>query len=179
MSRLNIPERYLFSTFENYQGKIGIKAGLTDKIAGKTQKNFFLIHGRNGTGKTHLAVASILFILQQTKVYYSRVKFIRLKHLIEKIKSAKDNANRTFSKQDFEKVKILIVDDLLSTSFDSWALDIFADILDTRYGNTSTLSVFTTDVSIQNLYEVFGKRIATRLTSGFIYETTGENRRLR
>ena len=124
-----------------------------------------LLYGSPGTGKTHLAVATLRNIIE-----YKGLKglFCDFRGLLIDLKSSYEN--RTSSSEILDavrKVPLLVLDDVGAERNTEWAKDILAEIINYRYTN-SLPTIITTNLRFddsagESFAEKFDRRTESRL----------------
>jgi DNA replication protein DnaC len=138
-----IPPRYRHCTFENFDpGQMPrLRAALQRAIAyhagwphqGDREGLGLLFTGSNGVGKTHLAVAVLIELMQSRGV---RGQFWDFHELIREIRGSYDAETRTTELQVLEPVvdtPLLVLDDLGAWKMTDWMNDTLFYILNSRY----------------------------------------------
>jgi len=163
--------RYTDATLMDYSSAVRINMAKS----ARGSENIYC-YGKAGTGKTHLAMA----LLKNLKWCNCNVKFVKSNKLLLEIKSTFDK-NVEFSELDIiEKYcdpDQLIIDDIGAEKISEWAISVWYEIIDRRYCNKNP-TIFTSNLSPQELKASYGERIASRVLSGISFELKGEDRRL-
>lgn len=145
------------------------------------------ITGNPGTGKTHLAVASLAYhIPRQPKVKSSSsylpqdVKYDFLPS-VEFFLELKASFGMDLGEAEVLKKYgngILILDDVGSEKVSDWSRQMFYTLLDRRYRNM-TQTILTSNMSLDQLAESIDDRISSRIVEMCeIITLTGEDHRL-
>lgn len=135
---------YQFENFiisETNKKEVEIAKDFTEKCINKNQKNGFIITGKSGVGKTHLATA-ILNKLTEKDMLVLMGRLILLLDVI------KDTFKDFLSKEKdiielYSKVDMLIIDDLGTERIRSWALEKLYTIIENRNENKLPIIVTT------------------------------------
>lgn len=175
-SSLNIPRKYYHANLDNFID-YGIKSR---KIVLKKVKEYIysdeieegkglFFYGKNGVGKTHLAVAILkeLYNLRGiTGIFYdTRILLYDLKATFEGNSSTRELLDTVI------KAPILVLDDLGSERLSDWAKDILHYIIISRY-NDKLPVIITSNISLEkdrekdlneDIESKFGKGVASRL----------------
>lgn len=120
----------------------------------KTKSNVILI-GNPGVGKTALAVALGMKVCAQG----GRVVFLNVSDLIISVKEALSLNELTRLKKRFERVELVILDDLGYCSFNKECGEILFNLLSSRNENGSM--IVTTNLAFDRWNEVFDDEILT------------------
>ena len=127
-----------------------------------------LMAGPCGSGKTHLAVAAILEIIDTAKP--GKLLFSNFQDLIQEIQASFDS-DEVPSKSEILRplleADLLVLDELGSQKPSLFVQDILYYIINTRYNDERT-TIFTTNLT-DDLHERIGERLRSRL-----YEMTDE-----
>ncbi len=123
------------------------------------------IYGRVGSGKTHLAVATILALREK---YHMGCLFMTMTAFLDSIKAGfKDGSDhKTF--ELFQKAPILVIDDLGEGRIDkngmlsSWARERLFELINYRYEHILT-TIVTSKYDLESLTHIVGEPISTRL----------------
>jgi DNA replication protein DnaC len=171
----SIPKRYMHCTLTSFREK-----SPTLRVAKKRVEEFvdgwpgtddgrgLLLIGPCGAGKTHLAVAALLEIIDTGK--NGRVMFSNFQDLIQEIQASFDN-DQVPSKSELLRplleADLLVVDELGSQKPTTFVQDILYYLINTRYNEERT-TIFTTnypDRPADTKSETLEQRIGTRLRS--------------
>ncbi|MEO6487205.1 MAG: ATP-binding protein [Thermoanaerobaculia bacterium] len=135
---------------------------MTDKTRG------LLMMGGCGVGKTHLAVAALIEIINSDKP--GRLLFSNFQDLIQEIQASFDSegvATKSELMRPLLEADLLVLDELGSQKPTTFVQDILYYVINTRYNEERT-TIFTTnylDTPADAKDEPFGQRIGTRLRS--------------
>lgn len=171
-----IPARYQQARYEDVPEKIRTKF---EKIR-ETRKGLY-IHGSVGTGKTHIAYA--LKKKWDEEHEYKRAVFWNTTELLHEIRE-------DFGRGQYDKVRpveelmesgsqrLLFLDDIGAERATDWVAETFYLLINDRYERMMPV-VFTSNLSIKELGEALGDRIASRIVEmSDVVELTGEDKRL-
>ena len=157
---------------------------LIKKIEGVNGSCF--ITGSCGTGKTHIAVGSLKYFVQQLPcrhfqdLYLTEAIFITVPELLMKIRScfSLNDCEETIVNK-YSSIPFLVLDDLGVEKTSDWALQTLYIIINTRYSNCFQ-TVITSNFSVEEIAEKLGDRIASRITGMCdIINLTGKDRRVK
>ena len=138
-----------------------------------------VLAGPIGTGKTHLAIA--LGVEATTRRH--RVAFVRASELVRQLHEAKNDRELGRLHRRFQRVDLLIVDELGFVPFDRTGGELLFHLLTERHERLSTM--VTTNLAFSEWVQVFGDEKLTvalldRLTQGaHILTTKGASYRAR
>jgi DNA replication protein DnaC len=173
-----IPKRYYHCRIGNFHDRSSavLLAGrrrvqeLVDEWPAQRDGRGLLLMGGCGVGKTHLAVAALLEIIQSGKP--GKLLFCNFQDLIQDIQASFDN-DQVPSKSELLRplieADLLVLDELGSQKPSMFVHDILYYVINSRYNDERT-TVFTTNY-LDDLNERIGDRLRSRL-----YEMTEEVR---
>lgn len=178
-----IPKRYLHCHLDQFYDRgaaqlIAAKSRLEEFadawLPGTNHGRGLLLAGPCGSGKTHLAVAALLEIMNATKP--GKLLFRNFQDLIQEIQASFDS-DEVPSKSEILRplleADLLVLDELGSQKPSMFVQDILYYVINTRYNEERT-TIFTTNLSADtkpSLTENIGERLRSRL-----YEMTEEIR---
>jgi DNA replication protein DnaC len=150
-----IPRLYQQCSFNNFHGA---EEGLIEDIKSITSESIVL-RGKTGCGKTHLAVSILLKNLGIDS------KFISVPGLLLKIRSSFNGGPETEEEviSKFSGYKTLVLDDLGAEKTSEFSITTLYLILDQRISEERQ-TIITTNLSQKEIEDVFGVRIASRLS---------------
>ncbi|MQA28933.1 MAG: DNA replication protein DnaC [Luteitalea sp.] len=145
----NIPRRYQHCTIANftaYNESLDKAARIARKVADAfpAVTKGLLLEGLPGVGKTHLAVAVLKQVIQQTG---ARGLFYDTRDLLRIIRSTYDPSIRTTELEILRPVMtsdLLVLDDLGAEKTSEWVEETMNLIVNTRY-NERRLTIFTSN----------------------------------
>ena len=171
----NIPKRYQHCSLDTFREKVPVL-----KVAKKRVQEFvdlwpyppegkgLLLMGPCGVGKTHLAVAALIEIIQSGKP--GKLLFSNFQDLIQEIQASFD-ADAATSKSELLQplldADLLVLDELGSQKPTQFVQDTLYYVINTRYNQERT-TIFTTnyyDRTADAKEETLEQRIGTRLRS--------------
>ncbi len=167
----SIPPRYYHCRLETfYPRKNGALIAAKDRLQqfadswlpGINEGRGLLILGSCGSGKTHLAVAALLEIIDSGKP--GRLLFSNFQDLIQEIQASFDS-DEAPSKSEILRplldVDLLVLDELGSQKPSMFVQDILYYVINSRY-NARRTTIFTTNY-VDDLAERIGERLRSRL----------------
>jgi DNA replication protein DnaC len=166
----DVPERFKAAKLSDFS-KI-------DRILEWIQKpkDFLMIIGPCGTGKTHLACAMTMDLRTKgmfTKLVFSSTLFLQLRNSF-------NNGGQSGSEMEIIesmiKPDILIVDDLGVQKQSDYVTESWYTIIDTRYRNNRPMAC-TSNLNLKEIASVMSERIASRLMSGTVVSLIGGDKR--
>ena len=124
-------------------------------------KNFLVIIGPPGCGKTYFCVAiANRFLEKNNQVFYTNSH-----RFIETItKTISSGKNQYEAINMISKKPILIIDDFGTACSSDWAKEVFFDLIDQRY-NSQLPTIVTTNLNFSDINEIFNERIERRLNT--------------
>lgn len=175
----NIPPRYFHCRLEtfyprNHGALVAVKQRVQQFadgwLPGIANGRGLLLMGGCGSGKTHLAVAALLEIIDAGKP--GRLLFHNFQDLIQEIQASFDSdhaPSKSEILQPLLEVDLLVLDELGSQKPSLFVQDILYYIINSRY-NAQRTTIFTANY-VDDLHERIGERLRSRL-----YEMTEELR---
>lgn len=139
----------------------------------KERKGIYL-YGDCGTGKTHTAYA----ILKECSKKMIKARLYNSTEILDKLKQDfSENTQRHFNSLN-EYAGLLIIDDIGAEKATDWVLETYYKIINNRYEKQYP-TVFTTNLSLDDLVEIYGDRIPSRIGEMCkVIELKGEDRRI-
>jgi len=163
-----IPKAYIDCSFDNFNGNQKLIKDLTSLSS--MAKNIVL-RGNTGCGKTHLAIAiSKLIPVQSHDSWMTIIPgaiFTTAPELLLKIRSSfREGAKETEEQliDYYSGCDLLILDDLGAEKNSEFAITTLYIIIDRRIREEKQ-TIITTNLSQQEIDQVFGARISSRLSS--------------
>jgi len=148
-----VPKLYGGCTLDNYLGN----EKLVNEL--KKEKDNLVLRGNTGTGKTHLAIA---ILKMQPSI---DLRFVTVPDLLLKIRSSFNGGPETEDEiiREYSSIPVLVLDDLGAEKTSEFAITTLYIILDRRIRDCRK-TIITTNLSQNEIEEVFGSRIASRLS---------------
>lgn len=171
----NVPTRYLNCTFENFKVDGGNNTAFKTLQSLKKIRDIIYICGDVGTGKTHLSVALARNIRTSQP---EGANFQSATNVLLQLRAgfSKDVSEKE-SLRHYQKSQILIIDDLGAEKLSEYVIQAWYSIVDYRYSNMLP-TVITSNLTVAEIAERFGDRIASRIASGIVLTLKGNDRRL-
>jgi DNA replication protein DnaC len=145
----------------------------------KETRNGLYLHGGVGCGKTHVAYA---LYKQSADSVKTPALFYNVSELLREMKLdySRENKDKKFFEDKVMNFKgLLFLDDIGSERMTDWVEEMFYLIVNKRYNNMLPI-VFTSNLSIPELAERVGDRIASRIVGSCdVEKLSGNDRRLR
>jgi len=166
----NVPKKHIGSSFKTFLGGEAAKRVCKDAA---DKLNSVLLTGLTGCGKTHLAVSMVRhLIFIATKPLYSEpydnrssALFVTVPELLLEIRKSfnKENQDESDVVDKYSQVPLLILDDLGAEKCSEWAETTLYIIIDRRNRN-EMMTIVTSNLSLQEIEQHLGARIASRLS---------------
>ena len=115
------------------------------------------IHGKTGVGKSYISAATLNEYIFLTN---NKVAFVNAKKIIDSLRNLlyeKLNDDYDVIKHNLLDVSFLVIDDIGNEKITDWSKEEIYDIIDARY-QKGLLTIFTSDYSIDELKELYGKK---------------------
>jgi len=152
-----IPTRFKGRTFENY-----VPVGVDPRpvcMQALTDKRGIFIDGNTGTGKTHLAVACLHWLIPQTNVSY---RFLPTSELMLELKASFSRDGEKGVLDHHRKPTVLVLDDIGAEKVSDWSRQMFYTLIDRRYRDMS-ITIITSNLSLAKISELIDDRISSRI----------------
>jgi DNA replication protein DnaC len=170
-----IPKRYSHCTLETFKEKAAVLKNAKARVQefvdlwpGSDEGRGLLLIGPCGAGKTHLAVAALVEIINAGKP--GHLLFSNFQDLIQEIQASFDSDEVPSKSQLLRpllEADLLVLDELGSQKPTTFVQDILYYVINTRY-NSERTTIFTTnytDTPADGKDETLAQRIGTRLRS--------------
>jgi len=177
MASANIPKRYSHCTLDTFRDSVTVLRNAKKRVQefvdlwpmlpdGKG----LLLMGGCGAGKTHLAVAALLEVINSAKP--GRVLFTNFQDLIQEIQASFDSDQMPGKAEILRPIleaDLLVLDELGSQKPTTFVQDILYYVINTRYNEERT-TIFTSnyldaasDAKQESLEDRIGVRLRSRL----------------
>jgi len=180
----NIPRRYLHCSLANFRivdGSTGkAHAACQEYIENHQEGEGLFLHGLNGTGKTHLAVAVMRELCLKGQLNWYFIKSPRLLMTIrEAFKKSLSNSESNLIDR-FVDYDYLIIDELGVEKVSDWTLQTLYLIIDGRSDRLRS-TIITSNFSLQGIEDEVDPRLASRIAgmSKELLELTCDDWRLK
>ncbi len=127
-------------------------------------KNFLILQGCPGSGKTYVAIALCLYLYElNTQNSYLDIEFVNVRSFFNYLKKRfSEGKDDIWPKECLMKTKWLVLDDLGAARNTEWQQETVLDIIDERYNNMMP-TIITTNFSFEDIGKIFGPRVQSRL----------------
>lgn len=123
--------------------------------------SFLVILGNTGTGKTFLCASILNFFEEQKReIHYTNQR----RFMSDIQKGFGENVTHEYSIDKISYKNILILDDLGAATNTEWQKEMLLDLIDKRY-SFKKKTLITSNLNKDQLYELLGNRIASRILS--------------
>lgn len=176
---IGIPKFYRNKFFQDLTGREKEIEKIKQAIS--EEKSIFLT-GKTGTGKTHLAIASLIEYCIVNKPD-SWKKYPRFLSSVELFLNLKQTFNGDGSEKEildaYSRIPLLCIDDVGAEKISDWTRQIFYALVDRRYRDIKQ-TIITSNLSLDKISELIDDRIASRIVEmGIVIELQGEDWRLK
>jgi DNA replication protein DnaC len=151
-----VSTKYQGCSFDNFQGNKNLVSDM--KAIGKES---VVLSGKTGCGKTHIAVS----MLRESGLKWTGY-FITIPELLLKIRGAFNSQSSETEEEIIKKFSdydLLVLDDLGAEKTTEYSITTLYLILDRR-NRENKRTIVTTNLSLQDIEETLGARIASRLS---------------
>ena len=173
-----IPPGYRACSFATFNGGTSIVKALR-QYAASWPPGDILLSGPCGSGKTHLAISILREQIQSG--HWLSVWFVSATDLLLEIKKTFEPESAWSESEVIDKyteIEFLVIDDLGAEYVSEWVIATFYQILDRRF-REAIPTLITTNLSIQEIEQRFGARIASRLSGYRLIGIQGSDYRKR
>lgn len=127
-------------------------------------KNFLILLGCPGCGKTYVSIALCLYLYELNKENsYLDIEFVNVRSFFNFLKKCfSEGKDDIRPKEILMNAKWLVLDDLGASRNTDWQQEIILDIIDARYNNMMP-TIVTTNFTFDEIGKIFGKRVQSRL----------------
>ena len=176
---MDMIERY---TFENYETPDAERRRIKETAQAfcRAKSGWLYIHGRAGSGKTHICTAVCnSMIMQGNSLKYMlwRDESVELKALVNYQEDYNERMQR------LKTVKVLYIDDFFkSKNVTDADINLAFELLNYRYNDSKLRTIISSEKSIEDILsydEAVGSRIYERCKNGFYIDAPDENWRLK
>lgn len=168
-----VPKRFLGSSLANFEGDRRLFAPLTDFPEHMTMVFF---SGNIGAGKTHCAVG----LLREAMLRDPREgHFVTSTDLFLELRATMSATSETEHQvmSNYTRNTLLVLDDLGAEKLSEYVRQSWYHVIETRYSEMRP-TIVTSNLSLDEVAEAYGDRIASRLGSGFVMNFAGPDHRL-
>src|SRR3990167_4622034 len=169
-----VPPRYQTCSFENLKASTNNTrhALETCRKWANDPKDFLFLTGPCGTGKTHLAVATLKSCPAPRKLFSTAAgMLLSIRTCIPKEGGEKAGL------QKYLWPNVLLLDDLGSEKQTEWVIQAMYLIINYRY-DVLRPTIITSNYSADQRAEIFGDRLISRVATGTVITLTGEDFRV-
>jgi len=191
---LKIPKRYDGAILRDFNDSI--KSNIL-KWIDRPEEMLLLQSEKAGTGKTHLAVATLkqMFLtLEEDEIKAvesgksfdydaigNTMQFIPFTSLMGEIrgtfKSDSSSSERELVKK-YSRIRLLVIDDLGTEKASDYSMAVLYEIVNNRY-NEMLPTIITTNLTSKEMTGQYGSRLLSRNASGYIIKLDGTDRRVK
>ena len=173
MLESGVKQRFINCSFANF---IYSQGQSRNNFSLDTTDSLFVWGKQVGCGKTHVACA-----IARREAWRGRpFRFVSATNLLLELRSSFSDDSRADEEDVIRKYtspRLLIVDDIGSEKVTDYVIQSWYSIIDSRYADMKK-TVYTSNLSLNELADRFGDRIASRIASGKTVHLTGKDMRL-
>jgi chromosomal replication initiation ATPase DnaA len=172
LSALSVGKKFLVCSFDSYTGVAKNKVVIA---AHKKPLPWMYIFGPTGSGKTHLAIAVIRYMLESGRMQadgkHRTIKFANVAELLFEIRHTYDSGrfgeNEWSHMQKYNNADLLVLDDLGAERTSDWALDVIYRVIAYRDKN-GLVTITTSNFDPAEIEKIHGAPVASRICQGEI-----------
>lgn len=168
-----VPKRFINCTLQGYEGKRQAFAPLADFPERMTMVFFT---GNVGAGKTHCAVG----LLRDAATRDPRPgRFIHATRLFLDLRGTMSSNTETenYVMSKYIGHCVLVLDDVGAEKPSDYVRECWYHIVETRYSRMKP-TIITSNLTLEQIADTYGDRIASRIASGFVMNFRGGDHRL-
>ncbi len=174
-----VGKRHLECSFDNFEIGKNEKTVLFFKSITRNLTDSILLYSPTpGNGKTHLATATLRRVLLSG---YEDCHFVPAPNIFLEIKQSYGSGQSDLSEKwvidKYCGINFLIVDDIGAERVSDWTMQIWYMIVSRRESEMRP-TLYTSNLSLSEIKNVLGARIASRLSGGYVFELLGNDYRL-
>jgi DNA replication protein DnaC len=125
----------------------------------KTKRNFLILTGAPGCGKTHIVAAMMEWIMTEFNHFRVWKEYDLMMKVKQKIDCGWDATQTLLTLIDDD---VVVIDDIASQGHNEWREKMMFELIDIRYNSTKP-TIFTTNLSEKDFLRRYEPRIADRL----------------
>jgi DNA replication protein DnaC len=174
LNEMKVPTDYRKKRYSNYSN-----ANIAMKVKKIVDLKLSLVlSGKPGRGKTHLAIASLLYMMK--KYENGKPLFLSAPELFVELR---DRINNKVTEQSiidrYLRVPLLLIDDLGVETTTNRSIETFYSIIDGRSRSNKQL-IITSELTMDEIGEIYGDRLSSRLCGmGEYIRITGDDYRVK
>lgn len=164
--QIDIPPRFLAKSFDNYDCKGELVAGI--KKAQKACDDLLggiFFYGKTNTGKTHLLTACARhIILTHESIKAKHIRFFDARDfLIDMRESYSTRTSERMIYEKYLKYKVLLLDDFAADSQNEHFRDKWGKLINDIYNRNNMFLVMTSNYNLSQISQHIDSRIARRI----------------
>lgn len=165
LSKFGVPDSHQECSLDNFIGHSSY-VKICKSFTNDPHMRTLLISGGTGSGKTHLAVATLKIFRGKG---ISSLKFEKASMMTMKFRDTYGDGYKYETElsltEDYSNKALLVIDDLGSEPVTDNTLKILQTIIDNRVSTLQRYTIITTNLLPGRLESVYGSRIASRLAA--------------
>lgn len=173
----DVLQRYTFDAYQAGNSRLRDIKTAAMRYAEEADKEWFVVIGRPGSGKTHICTAIVSRLMERGQ----NCKYMLWRDEVRELKSlVNDNEAYIRKMNELKNIDVLYIDDFLKGRPTDGDLNVAFELLNSRY-NQRKRTIISGERSIEQVMdmdEAIGSRIYERSKHGYCFETPGENWRL-